>query len=248
MSRGLIFQSIKEHRGDYLVQYTPAAPGSLFASLSLTFLQTHEPSDIAKLMRQESEIWIQRYPVPLMTTSFDDSGSIICLNGTRDCDHLFAIPSDGDVVASWKMLQNSEFPQGRLSEGRLLEVYRGVSFSTLEERHTKAVAHAKRIRHGVIIIAMWVLAVPISVELIGLASPLLGYIIIMYSLSKAVREILKLLGYVKRSDREQQKEAEELRMRHHHYHCERNPDAFLRLKIENFAREAREQTHREAKA
>jgi hypothetical protein len=35
-------------------------------------------------------------------------------------------------------------------------------------------------------------------------------------------------------------------MRHHHYHCERNPEGFLRLKQENVERESREEIQREA--
>jgi len=37
-------------------------------------------------------------------------------------------------------------------------------------------------------------------------------------------------------------------MEHYHYHCERNPEGFLRLKLENFEREEREQIQNEAKA
>jgi hypothetical protein len=37
-------------------------------------------------------------------------------------------------------------------------------------------------------------------------------------------------------------------MRHHHYHCERNPEGFERLKLENFERWAREEVHAEAKS
>lgn len=33
-----------------------------------------------------------------------------------------------------------------------------------------------------------------------------------------------------------EKQAKELKMRHYYYHCERNPDAFGRLKAENFAK------------
>ncbi|MCK4624763.1 MAG: hypothetical protein KAV00_05585 [Phycisphaerae bacterium] len=248
MSRGLVFQTIKEHRGDYFVQYAPAASGDLFALLTLTFLQSHKPADIAKLMDQESVIWIQRYSVPLMTSSADDSGSLIHLTGTRDCDHLIALPTTGGVIVHWKMLQDCEFPQGPLQEKHLLDVYRDIPFSTLEDRHIQAVSRAKRLRLGVIIIALWGLAVPITVGLTGLASPVLGYLIIAYSISKAIHKASKMLGYVKRSKRENQKDAEELRMRHHHDHCERNPEGFLRLKAENFEREARDETRREEPA
>ncbi len=37
-------------------------------------------------------------------------------------------------------------------------------------------------------------------------------------------------------------------MRHYFYHCERNPEGFARLKVENFEREAKEQTLKEAEA
>jgi hypothetical protein len=37
-------------------------------------------------------------------------------------------------------------------------------------------------------------------------------------------------------------------MRHHHYHCRRNPEAFERLKAENFRREEIERTNAEALA
>ena len=37
-------------------------------------------------------------------------------------------------------------------------------------------------------------------------------------------------------------------MRHHHYHCERNPQGFLCLKRENNDSERREQNPREAAA
>ena len=248
MNRGLIFEPGKERRGDYFVEYTPAAPGRLFASLTLTFFQSHEPADIAELMRQESDTWIQRYPVSLMTSSFDDSGSLICLKGTRDCDHLFALPTNDGVILHWKMLQDSEFPEGPLQENHLRDTYRGTPFSTLEERRTQAVARAKPLRRAITIIALWGLAVPITVAVIGFASPVLGYAIIAFSISKAIHKASRTLGYVKRSDGEIQKDAEELRMRHHHHHCERNPEGFWRLKMENFEREARDETRREGEA
>ena len=37
-------------------------------------------------------------------------------------------------------------------------------------------------------------------------------------------------------------------MRHHHYHCNQNPEAFLRLKAENFRREEIEHTKAESLA
>ena len=37
-------------------------------------------------------------------------------------------------------------------------------------------------------------------------------------------------------------------MNHYFYHCERNPEGFMRLKVENFEREAKERTLKEVEA
>jgi hypothetical protein len=37
-------------------------------------------------------------------------------------------------------------------------------------------------------------------------------------------------------------------MSHYFYHCERNPDGFARLKVENFEREAKERILKEVEA
>jgi len=71
-------------------------------------------------------------------------------------------------------------------------------------------------------------------------------LVLAYGLLKAVIQWLKMTGRWKKSVKEIAKDADDLRMRHHHYHCERNPDGFLRLKVENFDRESREQVKKEA--
>jgi predicted RNA-binding protein with RPS1 domain len=70
----------------------------------------------------------------------------------------------------------------------------------------------------------------------------------MYSLYKAVEKALRLTGKWPKSKAEVQKEAEETRMRHHHYHSERNPEGFERLKLENFERWTREEVRAEAQS
>jgi len=51
---------------------------------------------------------------------------------------------------------------------------------------------------------------------------------------------------LKPSQREKQEAERNLKMSHYFYHCERNPEGFNRLKIENFEREAIEGTRKEA--
>jgi len=242
----LIFQPIKEHRNTYFVEYTPARPGGYFATLALVFLEHLEFSEISKLMEQECALWLQRYPVPLMVTAFDDTGSVIGLKGYTDCDHLIGIIENGKALYHWKLLKNEELLSGPLRELNLLSVYGDLPFSTKKERREKAISSAKSMGFGLFIIAMWLVVAAVFWELVGFASRWIGYIVIAYSIYKAVVQALKMLGYIKRSKREKQKDAEELRMRHHHYHCELNPEGFMRLRAENFEREARENTQKES--
>jgi len=242
----LAFQSIKEHRGNYFVSYAPARAGDYFAYLFVVFLKHAELSEIAEIMQRECREWTQRYPVSLRVSAFNDADRLISLQAARGYDHVIGILDNGKVEYHWKLLNNGDFPHGPLNEARLREVYQDVPFTTGEERHRDAIKHGKAVRMGLVVIAMWGVAIPVTVALIGFAHPVLGVAIVAFSVGKAVLHALKMLGYIPRSKREGQQEEDERRMRHHHYHCERNPEVFLRLKIENFEREAREETHKEA--
>jgi hypothetical protein len=243
---GCVFQTIKESRGAYFVQYTPARAGDHFASLALVFPEKPAREKIPAIMERECEGWLRHYPIPIMTTAFDDSSSVISLDNERGCDHLIALPEESTVAFHWKLLQNDEFPSGPLAGSRLLQIYHDIPHTTQAERQRNAVSSARSIRLGLIIVALWGIAVPLAVALIGFASPILGWLIIAFSIGKAVWQAVKMLGYVGRNEREKHKDAEQLRMRHHHYHCEHNPKGFEQLKSENFEREAREETRCEA--
>ena len=243
---GYVFETLKEHRGPYFVEYTSARAGDYFASLALVFMGNPTREEIPAIMEMESKAWIERYPVPLMTTAFDDKDDVVSLEDLKGYNHLIALPEADGVAFYWKVLRNDDFPSGALDEGRLLEVYCGIPRTTQAERLRKAISSVRTVRLGWTIVALWGIAVPVAVALIGISSPLLGGLIIAYSVGKAVWRAMKMLGYVDRSEREKKKAEEELQMRHHHYHCERNPEGFLRLKAENLERDAREQLQREA--
>jgi len=53
---------------------------------------------------------------------------------------------------------------------------------------------------------------------------------------------------VKPSKRKQEEAEKKRKMAHYFYHCEKNPAAFGRLKIENFDREIKEKTRKEAES
>ena len=68
----------------------------------------------------------------------------------------------------------------------------------------------------------------------------------IYALWKAFVQLMKLLGKWPESASEKLEADKKQRMEHYFWHCERNPEGFQRLKTENFAREERERTSREA--
>ena len=103
-------------------------------------------------------------------------------------------------------------------------------------------------RLGWWIVFVWAVVVPAGVAILEWWSDWLGVVVLVYSLYKAIEKALRLMGRWPKSKAEAQKEAEEARMCHHHYHCERNPEGFERLKLENFERWAREDIQKEANA
>jgi hypothetical protein len=238
------FQSVKKHRGKYFIRYEPAREGNYFASLILVFLEHTELSEIANRMEQECTEWIQRYSVPLMVTSFDDTDTMILLKAEHGCDHLTGIPVGGETIHHWRILADNEFPEGTLTENQLQNIYNDIPFNTLEERQERASLNAQSIQRGMKTIR-WVLAV--RVIAVAIFEALLGLISAFFSISKAVFQTLKTLGYVKKSKGEQQKVADENEMKHHHYHCEQNPEEFMKLKVKNLTRLAREDIHNEAR-
>lgn len=243
---GYIFETIKEHRGSYFVEYTPALAGDYFASLALVFTEQPKREEIPPIMEQESKRWIQRYPVPITTTALNYKDDVIPLEDIKGCNHVIALRQKNMVSFHWKFLGNDELTSDALEESRLLEIYHDIPHTTKVEITQKFVSSASTIRLGLVIIALWGIAVPLAVGIIGFSNPILGGLVIAYSISKAGWRAMKMLGYIDRSEREKRKSEEELRMRHHHYHCERNPEGFMRLKAENFERDTREQIQQEA--
>lgn len=88
----LFFEATKEDRGWYFVEYRPPISGYQFATLQVVvFETTRTAEDIAAIMEAELVIWLERYPVPIMVSAFDDTGSVISLKGHRPCNHLIGL-------------------------------------------------------------------------------------------------------------------------------------------------------------
>jgi hypothetical protein len=247
----LYFEATKEDRGWYFVEYRPPISGCQFATLGVIVLNSARTrEDIAAVMEGELVIWLERYPIPIMVSAFDDTGSVIDLDGNRACSHLigYVDTRTNKVVREWRLLTNDELPTDALDASYLRKIYSDIPFKTKQQLREQALRKAKQLRLGWWVVFVWAVVVPVGVALLEWWSDWLGRVVLMYSLYKAVEKALRITGKWPRSKAEVQKEAEEARMRHHHYHCERNPEGFERLKLENFERWAREGVHAEAKS
>jgi hypothetical protein len=247
----IFFDSIKQDRGWYFVEYKPPHPTNRFAMLSIVVPEPTTTPAVAAAMERELTLWLQRYPVPLMVFAFDAEGGLYRLEGTRPSDHLMGYldGTTGKPCMFWQPLSDKEIPGEVPSLESLLRIYTDVPYKTSAQLQHEAEVHARQIRIGRWIVLAWVAVVPAVWIILQLLGPVwLGILASGYGLWQALVKALKLLGKWKVSPRELKAREEERRMRHHHYHCERNPEGFLRLKIENFEHEERERIQNEAKA
>jgi hypothetical protein len=247
----LFFGAVKEDRGWYYVEYQPPHLGFRFAVLSLVVPDAQPASAVAAAMEAELKAWLLRYPVPLMVSAFDGKGDLFSLEGARSSDHLMGytdLATEAPVVF-WRLLKDEEIPGGALGNESLVRIYGDVPYKTSTQTRQEVETHARQIRRGWMIVFLWVVVGPAVWAILEWASPAwLGVLVLGYSLWQAVVKGLKLSGKWKESPREIKAREEDARMRHHHYHCERNPEGFLRLKVENFDREERDRIRSEAMA
>jgi hypothetical protein len=247
----IYFDRIKETGGWYYVEYLPPLPSIPFATLSLVIPGEADPARVAEAMETELSTWLTRYPIPLMVSSFDAADSLLRLSSVRECDHVMGWidPTTRQAQSRWRLVGDHEIPSLPMSSDFLKRVYSNISFRTSADLATAAESNARSARLGWWIVFVWAAVVPAVVAIVEWASPSwVAVIILTYSLYKAFAKAMQLLGKWRPSAAEQLEQEEQRAMRHHHYHCKTNPKGFLRLKAENFEREARERTSRDAES
>jgi len=250
-SSGLHFDSIKESRGWYFVDYAPPIAGHPFATIELVILSDSDAVDlirVADAMEEELSRWLERYDVPLMISAFDAKGNLISL---KQSSHLMGRRNEqGEVDQIWGLIESRELPP--LPPEALREIYHDIPFRTRDEIRSAANQSLKHTKFAVwvsmALLIIWLVAIPASVAILGVASPAIGYVVLVYSLWKAFVQLMKLLGKWPECRKEKEESARQRRMEHYFWHCEQNPEGFQCLKCENFEREEREQTIREAAA
>ena len=242
------FSSLKEDRGWYFVEYSPPIENYRFSVLQLSIVETRDKETVALAMESEAKAWLNRYPVPVMVTAFGLDGTVLQINDVRAINHLMAWIECAELppVLKWELVANEVLPEIALNRELLEEIFATVPFKTGREIREEVAKQIATRRVGWWLVFVWAVIVPLIVAIVEWSSDLLGLLVLAFALVKAATKALRLTGHLPKSKRDEEKEAEELRMRHHHYHCQRNPEAFERLKAENFQREEIERTKAEA--
>lgn len=157
----------------------------------------------------------------------------------------------GEVVQSWNIddltahLENVSRPPDWRSIYKDVPVRTDVEVKQVaEDRFRLRVRQARFLK---ILLTLWLAAIPAGYAIFEFLGPewlaLLGLAFVLW---KAWRTALRIWGRAKPSAREIEKAEKDRKMRHYYYHCERNPEGFLRLKLENLENDAREGVRKEA--
>lgn len=200
-------------------------------------------------MENEGALWLRRFPVPIMISSFDANEDLVLLDDDPECSHLMGFFDErtSTPVLKWRLLKPAEIPFDQLEEGFLENVYSEIPFRRKAEVGDAVRQDTRRTLIAAWSILFFIFVVPVLIEIVGLGVWWLGYILSAISISVGVWKAANALGWRKASAKEEKRAAKEARMKHYFWHCERNPKAFERLKFENFEREAKERTLSEYK-
>ena len=240
------FEAVEEDRGSYFVTYQPPMPNCPFATLCLTFAKLLKKNKITSLMESEAEIWLKRYPVPLMVSSFDPKSDLIEINA--DGNHLVSWidPRTNQITRSWKLKDLTKFCEVHPNQQNWAEIYQDIPYRTQADIKAKSDLNVKKKRMQKrslkIIIFLWVIIIPAAWVIVQFFAPAwLAIIVTIYGLWKISQEALRLSGYKKPSLAEKEKSEKERKKDHYYYHCEQNPEGFERLKGENFDEDSQKQ-------
>ncbi|WP_261889238.1 hypothetical protein [Vibrio cortegadensis] len=120
------------------------------------------------------------------------------------------------------------------TETELKRIYKGLAFTTSSEAQMKINADLRSRK----LLKYWAVTTlvvfPAIISFLGWSTPVFAAISLIYAWYKCADKWLAINGQKIKSEAEVAKEEEQRLMEHHHYHCVRNPEAFDKLKHENF--------------
>jgi hypothetical protein len=241
---------IKEGRANYYVEYQPADERYSFAYLQLVFLQDSSDAEaVARLMEQELQGWLNRFPVRVMVTAWDAKENAINIPSKSNESILMGEIDlqTGNAIQKWGILKSEERPAEEQRE-YLARVYKGVSFRLQEEVRQKAQGEWRTTVMIANSFVLFIVVIPVLIEIVGLGVAWLGYTLSGISIFAGLYKIAKTIGWIKPSKQQEEKAEEERKKDYYFHHCKRNPAGFSRLLNENVERDAIERTHKEEEA
>ncbi len=240
------YEPVKKSRGWYFVEYHPPMKGFKFGNLQLTIMENRKVKDIIDVMEKELSYWLMQYPVPLFVTSFDTKEDVYDLSGLKSCNYLIGYIDDkGNVQKFWELIKDEDIPDIALNKEFVDKLFSNIKYRTHKEMDLERTKWRKQLKRGWFVFFIWISVIPAIWALAEYFSNLLSIIVLIYSLYKAIRAGLELMGKWPKSKKTKEKEKEETLKQHYYYHCQMNPKAFTRLKIENMEQIIRKQTEEE---
>ncbi len=231
------YEKIEEKRNGFYVEYTPVFTGQEFAILKVNIYDKKLSGNIKNIAESELEYWALKYLAPIMLMIDNKTDEEWRTKDKIGHSFLLGYPKLGNIILHWDEYPKAEEPDIDLSKESLAKIYSGLNYSTYEEVVAKQKIEAKGRKLLLLILTLWACVIPALIAFLGWSNPIVSLIALAYSWYVAFNKGMKLWGRKKKSDKDLAKEKEQLAKDHHHYHCQLNPDAFLRLKNENFKKE-----------
>ena len=228
------YEDIEEKRNGYDVEYSPVFTGQDFANLVIYIHDHSLNTQIDSIVECELKIWAKKYPTPILTMVKTLKEGMWKIRELGSDYSLLAYVEDGKVVLYDGSAHDSSKPDFDLSKEKLSQIYSELSYRTLDDVIRRQNEQSKARKLLLVLLTFWFCIVPALIAYLGLSSQLFALMALVYSWYKAYQKVRELWGVKTKSTSEIQKQKEQLEKDHHHYHCKKNPEAFLRLKVENF--------------
>lgn len=246
----LFFDTVKESREKYYVKYSPPNNETPFAILRLIFSQQADEEEAESSIREESNYWLDRYPVPIMASAWDVQGDRIKVPESDGYLYSWNSLSPEERILTWVPEEFDEFLKSFVPQTDLKTIFKDIPYKTHTEvrrnAREKAKERGRANRALKWVFIFWVSLIPAGFAIFEFFGPeWIGFIALIYALWEASQAYLKLTGRALLSEQEKTEAEKKQKMEHYYYHCERNPLGFLKLKSENFAEETKQQTQEE---
>ncbi|MGF1689647.1 hypothetical protein [Photobacterium kagoshimensis] len=228
------YADIEEKRDGYYIEYSPVFTGQEFATLVVYIHDSTLKTQIDTVLESELRVWATKFPTPILAMAkLLVKGEWEVIEIGKEYSILAYIK--GEKLIRYKDNKHEpNKPKFDLSKEQLSKIYAGLSYHTLEDVIQKQDKQAKGRKLLLLMLTFWFCVIPALIAYLGWSSQFFSLLALGYSWFKAYQKAMELWGKKKKSPRELAKEKDNQEKEHHHYHCKRNPEAFMRLKAENF--------------